>query len=134
MFADKALQISATVEPSLPLPANQWNPEYRYGRIDCIDKGLIDACRFLPNVETQKNFRRHIQQQPAVAAQRDDQDIMQELALRGQQGGIGGGWQAIRTRLARIIEACGGPGGRKRRDEMRYRLTIAFFPIVRRPS
>lgn len=57
-----------------------------------------------------------------------EKGILSYLEVRGTPREL----QAIRTRLARIIEGCVTRGGRKRGDETRYRLTIAFFPMARR--
>jgi DNA-binding transcriptional ArsR family regulator len=59
-----------------------------------------------------------------------EEGILTYLEVRGTQREI----KAIRTKLARIIEGCVKTAGQKRRDEASYRLTIAFFPMVRRSS
>ena len=55
--------------------------------------------------------------------------ILTYLEVRGTRRQI----QAIRKKLAKLIESVAREG-QKGRDEARYRLTIAFFPMPRRSS
>ena len=59
-----------------------------------------------------------------------EQGILSYLEVRGTPREL----QAIRTKLTTLIEGVVGQDSKKPRDEMRYRLTIAFFPLARRSS
>jgi DNA-binding transcriptional ArsR family regulator len=59
-----------------------------------------------------------------------EEGILSYLEVRGTPREL----QAIRTKLARIIEGCVSKGGQKRGDVTPYRLTIAFFRMARRSS
>lgn len=66
-------------------------------------------------------------QEPGVVK---EQGILSYLEVRGTPKEIG----AIRAKLNQLIEKCGTGGGERQRGRKAYRLTIAFFPLARRPA
>lgn len=57
-----------------------------------------------------------------------EQGILSYLEVRGTRREI----EAIRARLRKVIESSTTSGGKSRRTDTAYRLTIAFFPLARR--
>jgi DNA-binding transcriptional ArsR family regulator len=58
-----------------------------------------------------------------------EEGMLTYLEVRGTRREL----QAIRSKLAKLVKEVAKPG-RMRRDDTRYRLTIAFFPMPRRSS
>lgn len=79
---------------------------------------------------TAEDLRAVLAQGGSVGGLKEEQGILSYLEVRGTSREI----KAIRAKLTRLIEGCTTSEGGSRRGGTAYRLTIAFFPLARRPS